>query len=108
MGRFLVQWRLNTAILPYDDPAEYEKLMTLLSTIVKNNLKTGTLEEWGLFLDSEYGYSIHETDSESLMKNFIVFEPYIQILEVHEVLTVDNAMKALKDGLRIKMEMMKK
>ena len=107
MGRYLVQWRLNTDILPYDDPEGYEKLMALLSSIVENNLKTGTLEEWGMFIDSEYGYSIHESDSETLMKNFIVFEPYIQILEVREALPVDKAMKSMREALKIKMELMK-
>ena len=105
MGRYLVLWRLNTAIIPYDDSAKYEKIMMQLSSMVENNLEKGMLKDWGMFIDSEYGYSIHETDGETLMKNFIMFEPYIQILEVHEALTVKKAMKSLREALKIKSEM---
>lgn len=86
MAKFHVEWKKNFSKMP-DDPAEIIKIELRLLGMVKDDLKTGRITDWGMYCNGSSGYGIMEGDQEDIMPELLKYIPFITF----EVLPVANA-----------------
>ena len=92
MPKYLIIWRLKTEELP-SDPEGMEKVMGMLTSMVAKDFEEGTSLDWGLFLDGEHGYGIREMEALDLQKFFMVVSPYLEVIDIQEVINFEDARK---------------
>lgn len=82
---------MNPHMIPAD-PEQRAKLWVSLLEKEKTDVDAGGITDWGLFADARRGYTIRETDEETLCAAIIKMNPYI-LCDVKPVLTVENPLK---------------
>jgi hypothetical protein len=88
MGKYLVLWEMDQSRIPVDPKERGAAWMAFLG-LVKQDLETGTVTEWGAFVGETKGYAIHEgTEVEVAvtMQQYVPFACY----EVHPISTLDQ------------------
>jgi hypothetical protein len=94
MTKYLVRWQVNPQTIPAD-PEQRVKLWASLLERVKSEVDTRGIIDWGLFADASGGYTIRDTDEETLCAAIIKMNPYI-LSDAKPVLTVKKSMETLK------------
>jgi hypothetical protein len=104
MTKYLVLWRLKTEELP-DDPDGMEKVMGMLMSNIAKDFEDGTLLDWGLFLDGQYGYGIREMEGSDLQKWLLSVNPLVEVVDIQEVINFDEAQKNIQSVMETMMAM---
>lgn len=77
------------------NPEERVKLWISMLELVKADLKSGALNDWGMCSDASGGYALVETDEKTLYTTILRWMPYI-IFNIKPVLTVDQIIESIK------------
>ena len=88
MGKYLVLWEMDQSRIPADPKERGAAWMAFLG-LVKQDLETGTVTDWGAFVGDTRGYVIHEgteVDVAVTLQQYIPFARY----EVHPISTLDQ------------------
>jgi hypothetical protein len=96
MTRFYIKWHVNTRYIPVN-PEERIKNSLKLLEMVRADLQSGILKEWGMFNDNSGGYAIAETDEKTLHTAILKWIPYTTF-DIKTVLTVDQAIADYKQA----------
>ncbi|KQC05809.1 MAG: hypothetical protein APR53_06780 [Methanoculleus sp. SDB] len=96
MATFYMRWHLNPALIP-TDPEERGKLWISMLEMVRADMKSGTLTDWGMCCDANGGYAFAETDETSLNISILKWMPYV-IFDIKSVLTADQCIANIKQA----------
>jgi hypothetical protein len=94
MTKFYMRWHLNPTFIP-TNPEERVKLWMSMLELVKADLKSGALSDWGMCSDSSGGYGFAETDEKTLHTTILRWIPYVSF-DIKPVLSVDQVMESIK------------
>jgi len=94
MTKFYMRWHLNPMLIP-TNPEERMKLWMSMLELVKADIKSGTMSDWGMCSDASGGYAFAETDEKTLHTTITRWMPYV-IFDIKPVLTVDQIIESLK------------
>ncbi len=94
MTRFYMKWQLDPLFTPHH-PEERVTLWLSMLEMVKADLKSGGLADWGVCNDNSEGYCFAETDEKTLHATILKWMPYVRF-EVKPVLTVDQVIANIK------------
>jgi hypothetical protein len=89
-----MRWHINPLTVPVN-PEERVKLWITMLEMVKADLKSGSLTDWGVWFDSSGGYAIAESDEVSLHSVILKWMPYI-VFDSKPVLSVDQCIANIK------------
>ena len=95
MAKYLVLWRRKIESLP-KEPEGIQKVMGMVMSHVTQGMENGTILDWGVSLDSVHGYTIREIDSMELQKELMLTAPYIEVLDILEIKTFEEAQKTVQ------------
>ena len=98
MPRILNLWEMDMSRMPAD-PSERMALLGKQLETTKKMLDEGRISDWGLFAGGGAGYGIGPADAAEVLKNIMVFVPYVKfhshpVLSIDEVAEVMRSMKA--------------
>ena len=96
MGKYLVLWEVDQSRVPVD-ARERGTAWSLLMAIVKEDMKAGTLKEWGAFVGEINGYSVYEGTEVEVASMLVQYSPYVSF-KVHpaaSVAQVDEIVRSL-------------
>jgi hypothetical protein len=94
MTKFYMRWHLNPMLIP-TNPEERMKLWMSMLELVKADIKSGTMSDWGMCSDASGGYAFAETDEKTLHTTITRWMPYV-IFDIKPVLSVDQIIESLK------------
>ena len=86
MGKVLLLWELDRTRVPVD-PKERLTAWTMMVNMVKNDLRSGGLKEWGMFTGEMAGYAIREGTDEEIAVATGRYGPYVKF-NAHSILSV--------------------
>lgn len=89
-----MRWQLNPMLVPMN-PEERVKLWLSMLELVKADLTSGALTDWGMYSDSSGGYAFAETDEKTLYASILRWFPYVNF-DIKPVLTVDQIIDTIK------------
>jgi hypothetical protein len=95
MTKYLVLWRLKAEMLP-DDPDGMEQAMGMLISNIAKDFADGTLLDWGLFLDGQYGYGIREMEASDLQIWLLSVNQFVEVVDIQEVINFDESQKNIQ------------
>ena len=95
MGRYLVMWEADESKIPLDPE---ERKMSWLGAIEmeRQNMKERGTVDWGCFIGTTKGYSIHEGSKEDAINSTLQFIPYFKF-QIFEVVNIDELESAIKN-----------
>lgn len=95
MPKFYVKWWLEPTKVPTDAEQRIKGWSAMLE-MVKADLNAGLTKDWGIAAGGDHGYSVNEAANEAeLFTRLLKWIPYAHF-EVVPVLTVDQAIEAIK------------
>jgi hypothetical protein len=74
---------------------ERVKLWMSMLELVKTDIKSGALSDWGMCNDASGGYALAETDEKTLHTMILRWMPYVHF-DIKPVLTVDQIIESIK------------
>ncbi len=89
-----MKWHLNSMLIP-TNPDERVKLWITMLEMVRADLKSGALIDWGICSDSNAGYAFADTDEKSLHATILKWVPYV-IFDIKPVIAVDQVVANIK------------
>ncbi len=94
MARYMMLWEMNTSKIP-DDPKTKKAQWLGFQEIVVQQLKEGSMKEWGAFAGEMCGYAIFEGNAVDLHTRTAGWVPFVKF-KVGELLTIEDVNKATK------------
>jgi hypothetical protein len=94
MTKFYLRWHLNRMLIPTNAEERVKSWLSMLE-LVKADLKSGGLRDWGMCNDASGGYAFAETDEKTLHTTITRWMPYV-IFDINPVLSVDQIIESLK------------
>lgn len=94
MAKFLRLWEMDTTKVP-DKPEERYENWVMMLNMIKENIESGKIKEWGLFAGTLEGYCIGEGTEQEIDLQTKRFVPYIKF-KVYPVISVDQALENVK------------
>ncbi len=94
MAKFLTLWETDLTRVP-ENPEDQIALFTRLQDMVKKDLESGTIKDFGCFMSGFEGYSIGEGTEEEVTFSVIKYSPYIKC-KVYPILSVNQLEKITK------------
>ena len=94
MGKVLLLWELDRTRMP-DDPKERITSWTMMMDMIKNDLKSGGLKEWGMFTAEMAGYAVREGTDEEIAIGTGRYEPYVKF-KAYSILSVSQTEEVIK------------
>ncbi len=94
MTKFYMRWHLNPVLIPTNPEERVKSWMSMLE-MVKADLKSGGISDWGMCNDASGGYAFADTDEKTLNTTILRWMPYV-IFNIKPVLTVDQIMDSIK------------
>ena len=91
-----MRWHLNHAFIP-TNPEERVKLWMAMLEMVKADLKSGAIRDWGICSDDSGGYAFAETDEKTLHTTILRWTPYVSF-NIKPVLTADQTMESIRQA----------
>ena len=88
MAKYLILWELDDSRIPLD-PKERGAAWTMMTDMVKQDLKAGIHSDWGSYVGGGKGYTISEGNELEIAKLMQRFVPFVKF-EVHQVMTVEQ------------------
>ena len=95
MGKYLVMWEADESKIPLD-PEERKQAWLGAIEMERQNIKEAGTVDWGCFIGTTKGYSIHEGTKEDVISSTIKFIPYFKF-QVYEVSNIDELENAIKN-----------
>ena len=95
-----MRWHLNHAFIP-TNPEERVKLWMAMLEMVKADLKSGAIRDWGICSDDSGGYAFAETDEKTLHTTILKWIPYVSF-NIKPVLTADQTMESIRQATEAK------
>jgi hypothetical protein len=89
-----MRWHINPLTTPVN-PEERGKLWINLLEMVKADMKSGLLTDWGIWFDSSGGFAIAESEEDTLHAAILKWIPYI-VFDIKPVLSVDLVLGNIK------------
>jgi len=93
MAKFHLYWRVDETRTPVD-PKERLAGWIMLQNMVKDDLASGRLKDWGIFPGEHAGYAIVEGTEQDVVLGTEKYAPYIRF-KTHTVLSVDQALATM-------------
>jgi len=87
--KYYMKWTMNPMAIPMN-PEERVKLWLSMLEMVRADLKSGVMTDWGICSDLSEGYAFAETDEKSLHASILKWIPNI-IFDIKPVITVDQS-----------------
>jgi hypothetical protein len=97
MTKFFIKWEIDHIKIP-DDPEKRAKLWFSLLGMVKNDLESNVLKDWGQCSDASCGYAFSELSEKDLYIALLKYIPYI-IFDVKPSLTVYQCIDSLEKAV---------
>lgn len=94
MGRYLALWEIDSSKTPLD-AKEIAAGWSLLTEVVKQDLKSGTMKDWGAYVGETNGYLILEGTEVEVTSLLAMYAPYV-IFKLHAVFSVSQMGEVLK------------
>jgi hypothetical protein len=94
MGKYLVLWEVDPSRVPVD-AKDRGAAWSLLTEMVKQDLKSGKVKDWGAFVGEINGYAIHEGTEIEVGSRLVQYAPYVQF-KVHPIASVDQVVEVIK------------
>jgi hypothetical protein len=94
MTKFYMRWHLNPMLIPTNAEERVKLWMSMLD-MVKSDLKSGALLDWGMCCDDSGGYAFAETDEKILHSLILRWIPYVSF-NIKPVLTIDQSIESIK------------
>jgi hypothetical protein len=86
MGKYLLIWELNIALTAVD-AKERKDSYGLLSAVVKQDIESGLLKDWGMFVGEGSGYCVIEGSEVQVNKMTEQYGPYVQF-RTHPIISI--------------------
>jgi hypothetical protein len=96
VAKYFMKWQMNHTMIPAN-PEERGKLWISMLEMVRAEMKSGALVDWGVYTDSSAGYTLAETDEKSLHAMVLKWIPYV-VFNSKPVLTVDQCIANIKQA----------
>jgi hypothetical protein len=96
MTKFLLLWKNDMTKMP-TDLKELVTLRSKMMNMVKEDMKSGLIKDWGKFAGENSGYAISEGSEEEVEKGTARYVPYVKF-KVQAILSatqVEDVFKAL-------------
>lgn len=94
MGKYLLLWELNRALIPID-PKERGDGYELLMAAVKQDIAKGLTKDWGNFVGEASGYCVVEGSEVEINTMVQQYAPYVRF-KTHPVASVEQVEEMLK------------
>ena len=94
MAKYLILWEVDPSRAP-EDAKERGGAWGLMLDMIKQDMKEGTMIDWGSFVGEGSGYAVAEQDDLELSKNLQRYFPYV-IFTVKSVMSVDQVAEVAK------------
>ena len=94
MAKYLILWEVDPSRAP-EDPKERGEGWTLMLDMIKEDIKEGTMIDWGSFVGEGSGYAVAEQDEVELSKNLQRYFPYVSFT-VKSVMSVEQTAEMAK------------
>lgn len=94
MTKTYVKFELNTQLVP-PDPESALTLQLQMLDMVKADLESGALLDWGVCADLSGGYAITELSGAELNANLAKWSPMV-LFDARQVLSVDQVVENVK------------
>ena len=94
MTKFLLLWETDISRVPLD-PKERLKGWTKLLSMVKDDVESGRLKDWGTFPGEHAGYAIMEGTELDVLIGTERYVPFVRF-ETHSVLSVSQVLESMK------------
>lgn len=94
MGKYLMIWELNYALIPVD-PKERGAGYEMLITTVKQDIEKGLVKDWGNFVGESSGYCIVEGPEVAVNKMVQQYSPYVRF-KTHPAVSVEQVNEVIK------------
>ena len=94
MAKYLILWELDTSRMP-EDPKERGAAWTMMTDMIKQDMKAGTIGDFGSYVGGGIGYSVAEGSELEIAQLMQKFVPFVQF-EVHQVMAVDQIAELAK------------
>ncbi|MFC1974677.1 DUF3303 family protein [Chloroflexota bacterium] len=94
MAKYFITWEADESLWPTGSK-EHSALRSKLADMVKQDMKEGKMNDWGVFVGGDKGYSIAEGNAVDLYKHLQRYHPYINFM-VHQVLSIDELLEVAK------------
>jgi hypothetical protein len=94
MGKYLMLWEVDQARVPIS-PQERGSGWGALIDMVKEDLKKGTLKDWGTFVGEISGYSVAEGTEVEIGNMIQQYVPWI-IFKTHAIASVNQVDEIIK------------
>ena len=91
-----MRWQLNPMFTPAN-PEERVKLWLSMLEMVRADLQSGSLTDWGICSDISAGYAFAEGDEKTIHASILKWIPYLNF-DIKPVLSVDNVIANIKQA----------
>ena len=99
MGKYLLTWEIKKEFIP-SNPDKYDKMIHMLSFMVRQGFESGYFKDWGVFANNIEGCVIFEGEFIELSLNLILTAPLMELREIRQVLKLDESDKFQKEALK--------
>ena len=97
MTKFKIEWEKNPSMMP-DDTVKMVKINLSLLEMVKADLKSGKLADWGVYCNAFSGYCFIEGTEADIMPTLLRYMPYV-LFDVKPAINVDQAIEAINKAV---------
>jgi len=98
MPKYFMTWEVDPARAPVD-MKERAVLWSGMLEMVKQQMKEGTTQDWGIFVGEGRGYSVGEQSPVELATTLQKYYPFVEF-EVHQVMTIDEMAEVFKSMMK--------
>ena len=89
MTKFHIEWKKNIAVMP-DDSVKNAKISISLLEMVKADLKSGKLADWGVYCNGFSGYCLIEGTETDVTSTLLKYMPHV-LFDVKPVINADQS-----------------
>lgn len=97
MARYFLRWKMDRARLP-NSPDEIARGWQQLLSVVKQDLETSKVSDWGAFAGEAAGYCILDGDADDVMRFTLRYAPFVQF-EVQPLVGVKQVSEFLDEAV---------
>lgn len=95
MPRYLMTWELDQTKIPVN-PKERAAAYLPMVQMVKQDIQSGMLKEWGSYIGEMKGFGVMECSEEEVIKNVQKYIPFVEFT-VHSLATIDQMEKLFSE-----------
>ena len=95
MPRYLMTWELDTTKVPIN-PKERAAAFLPMLQMVKQDIQSGLIKEWGAYIGELRGFGVCEGSEEAVAMMAQKYVPIVQFT-THPAVTADQMEKAFKE-----------